>query len=64
MARKDWETDGTRNGKPIYCPVNGWDCCYYGDDGKCHIKDPLMECDDFGTFWDSWEEYDSCDDDC
>lgn len=62
MSKKDWETDGTRNGKPIYCPVNGWDCPYY-DQGICHIADPLEDCDDFGAFWDSWEEYDSCDDD-
>lgn len=62
MSKKDFETDGLRNGKPIYCPVNGWDCPYYGD-GICHIADPLEECDDFGAFWDSWEEYDDCDND-
>lgn len=59
---EDWkvkETDGTRNGKPIYCPVNGWECPYYHN-GICHIADPLEECDDFGAFWDSWEEYDEC----
>ena len=51
------ETDGTRNGGPIYCPVNGWDCPYYKD-GKCHIQDPVNDCDDFASFWPNWEEYD------
>lgn len=39
MSKVDFETDGLRNGQPIYCPANGWDCPYYGD-GVCHIADP------------------------
>lgn len=57
MSKTDFETDGLRNGQPIYCPVNGWDCPYYGK-GICHIADPIADCDDFGAFWDSWEDYD------
>ena len=62
MAREDFETDGMRNGQPIYCPVNGWDCPYFGD-GICHIADPMEDCDDFSVFWDSWDEYDNYDED-
>ena len=58
MSKEHFETDGLRNGEPIYCPVNGWDCPYYGK-GICHIKDPIEDCDDFGVFWDSREDYDS-----
>ena len=60
MARKDWETDGLRNGEPIYCPVNGWDCPYWDQKGICHIADPIEDCTDFSAFWESWEEYDEC----
>ena len=58
MSKSDWETDGLRNGEPIYCPVNGWDCPYCDKNLVCHIADPIEECDDFGAFWESWEEYD------
>ena len=30
MAKENFETDGLRNGELVYCPVNGWDCPYYG----------------------------------
>ena len=46
MAKKDWETDGTRDGKPIYCPSDDFECPYYGE-GLCHIAEPEEECDDF-----------------
>lgn len=60
MAREDWETDGTRNGEPIYCTVNAYgDCPYCDSKGICHIANPLEDCDDFSMFWDSWEEYDN-----
>lgn len=56
-----FETDGMRNGQPIYCPVNAYgDCPYCDQCNVCHIKDPLEDCIDFGTIWESWEEYDSC----
>ena len=40
----------------IYCPINGWDCPYY-DEGVCYIADPVEECDDFNSFFESWEEW-------
>ena len=46
MAKKDWETDGTRDGEPIYCLANEFDCPYYGK-GLCHIANPEEECDEF-----------------
>lgn len=58
MNKIDWETDGMRNGEPIYCPVYAWDCPYCDEDTICHIKNPLKECDDFGSIWESWEDYD------
>lgn len=54
------ESNGLHNGKPIYCPVNGWDCPYY-EDGICYVEDPIDDCADFGDFWESWEEYDAVD---
>ena len=62
MAKQDFETNGMHNGKPIYCPVNGWDCPYYGD-GICHINDPVEDCTDFTFFFESWEEWEECDGD-
>ncbi len=62
MSKKDWETDGTRNGEPIYCPINAYDDCPFCDNqGYCRMKDPIESCGDFGAFWDSWKEYDSAD---
>ena len=29
-----------------YCPVNGFDCPYFGEKGECHCENPLEECDD------------------
>lgn len=57
MAKEDFETDGLRNGESIYCPVNGWDCPYYGD-GICHVKNPIKDCDDFAFHFESWDEWD------
>ena len=42
----------------VYCPVNGLDCPYY-EKGICYINDPMDECDDWATFWDSWEEWEN-----
>lgn len=50
------ETDGKHNGATIYCTVNGWDCPYY-EDGVCYIKNPVEECDDFASFFETWEEW-------
>ena len=36
--------------KKFFCPVNGWDCPYWKEDGSCSMVDdgdnPLVECDD------------------
>ena len=38
--------------KKFFCPVNGWDCPYFKEDGSCSMVDdgdnPVMECDDAG----------------
>ena len=44
--------------EPIYCPANGWDCPYY-ENGICYIRNPMEDCDDWGMFWDSWEEWEN-----
>lgn len=50
--------EGTYNGQPTYCPVNGWDCPYYKK-GICHIDDPFEDCDDWWVCgcenWEEWE---------
>ena len=41
--------------KKFFCPVNGWDCPYFKEDGSCSMVDdgdnPVMECDDAAYFW-------------
>ena len=44
----------------IHCPVNGWDCPYYTDEGhpcRCLLADPMRDCDDFATLWDECDDY-------
>ena len=53
--RRDTE-EGTIDGEKTYCPVNGWDCPYYKT-GVCHIDNPQDDCDDWGAFWDSLEDW-------
>lgn len=53
---------GTYNGETTFCPVNGWDCPYCWK-GVCHIEDPQEDCDDWQAFFESWEEWESLDDD-
>lgn len=63
MSKKDWETDGTRSGFPIYCPVNAYgDCPYCDQCNVCHVKDPIEDCEDFAMFWESWDEWANADD--
>jgi len=52
-------TDGTRNNEPVYCPVNCWDenDCPYAKEGKCRLENAPEQCDDFGSFFSSWEEW-------
>ena len=41
--------------KVFYCPVNGWDCPYWKENGTCSMVDenldPTLECDDAYYFW-------------
>lgn len=53
---KEFETNGLHNGEPVYCPVNGWDCPYYNQ-GLCCIADPVEDCDDFASFFPTWEDW-------
>lgn len=44
----------------IHCPVNGWDCPYYTNEGhpyRCLLDDPYYDCDDFAVMWDKDDEY-------
>ena len=44
----------------IHCPVNGWDCPYYTDEGQpclCTLENPIEDCDDFATMWDRDDDY-------
>lgn len=43
----------------IYCPSGAFDCPYYQKNGVCTIGDPLSECDDFGAYYESYEDYDA-----
>lgn len=42
--------------KTVYCPVNGWDCPYYKDDGMCTIEDPYENCDDYAAIEDFFSD--------
>ena len=42
-----------------YCPVNGWDCPYYRDNGVCDCENPLEECDDAMTYEEGFCEDDT-----
>lgn len=44
---KPWET---RSGT-IFCPVNGWDCSYYGEHGVCELENVQNKCDEFYKMW-------------
>ena len=51
---------GTYNDAPTYCPVYDHTCPYYDPSlGICHIDDPIEDCDDFGTFFESWEDWEN-----
>ena len=44
----------------IHCPVNGWDCPYYTNEGqpcRCLLDDPYNDCDDFAAMWDKDDDY-------
>lgn len=47
---------GTYNDELTYCPAKKYEICPYCDQsGICHIEDPIADCDDFLTFFGSWE---------
>lgn len=50
------EGTGEHNGQPVYCTVNGWDCPYYHK-GICYIENPVEDCEDFNTFFETWEDW-------
>ena len=42
------------NEEHVHCPVNAWDCPYFGKHDICTMypdSDPINECDDFYYFW-------------
>lgn len=47
--------------KKFFCPVNGWDCPYWKEDGSCAMVDegdiPVIACDDAAAFWEPDEGY-------
>ena len=58
MNPKDWETDGTKEGYPIYCTVNAYgDCPYCDKYNQCHIANPVEDCDDFNFFFETWDDW-------
>ena len=58
MSKVIKESNGKHKGETIYCPVNAYDACpYCSKNNVCHINDPMEECDDFASFFVSWEEW-------
>lgn len=52
-------TDGTRKGKPVYCPINAWNekDCPYARNGLCCLENAPEDCDDFHIFFSDWEDW-------
>ena len=50
--------------KKFFCPVNGYDCPYWKEDGSCELLDlgdnPLVECDDASFYIDENDELIDC----
>ena len=54
------ESNGKHKGETIYSPANAYgDCPYCDKNNVCRIKNPMEECDDFASFFDSWEEWEA-----
>ena len=50
--------NATYNGEPTFCTVNAYgDCPYCDQEGKCHIGNPIADCDDFAAFFEDWDEW-------
>ncbi len=49
---------GTYNNEPVFCTVNAYgDCPYCDEFNRCHIADPIEDCDDFASFFESWDDW-------
>ena len=42
-------------GEVVFCPVNGWNCPYWGKGNICYRDDPMKNCLDFSYIFKSWE---------
>lgn len=52
------DTDATHNGQNVFCPVNAYGACFYCDQcNLCHFANPVEGCNDFSTFFDSWQDW-------
>lgn len=50
--------NGTYDGLLTFCPIASYGMCPYCDQMNiCHVNDPQAECDDWQTFWESWDEW-------
>lgn len=57
MSKKKLETDGMHNGNIIYCPACDFECPYCDTHGVCRIADPIEDCDEFVSYFESWEDW-------
>lgn len=49
---------GTYRNQPTYCTVNAiGDCPYCDKNMICHIDNPVEDCDDFNTFFETWQDW-------
>ena len=55
MIKRIYETNGTHKGEFVFCPVNGWNCPYWGKGNICYRDDPMKNCLDFSYIFKSWE---------
>lgn len=46
----------TQREEVIYCPTDALDCPY-NHNGICYIKTPADECDDFMSYYPTWEDW-------
>ena len=46
-------------GEIVFCPVNGWNCPYWGKSNICYRDDPMKNCLDFSYIFKSWEYWEA-----
>ena len=52
------ETDGTFDGVTVICPTCAFgDCPYCDECDICHCANPADNCDDFGAYYESMDDY-------